>query len=70
MCADTETGAPWEPTDVRETLRTFISLSSHICLSLPALISEIYVKLKLSFAHIKFSTLFSDDLSDNAESEI
>ena len=70
MCADTETGAPWEPTDVRETLRTFIFLSSHICLSLPVLISEIYVKLKLSFAHIKFSTKLSDALSDNAESEI
>ena len=29
MCADTETGAPWEPSDVCETLRTFIFFSSH-----------------------------------------
>ena len=29
MCADTETGAPWEPSDVCETLRTFIFFSLH-----------------------------------------
>ena len=29
MCADTETGAPWEATDVCETLRTFIFFSTH-----------------------------------------